>query len=223
MPRYRVLLFLLCSVLIFIGFAALYDGLNTLNRLDYVERERDGWQRPEDILQELNLRDGVTVADIGCGAGYFALKLSPKVGRSGKVLAIDIRRESLAFLWVRSFMRGDRNISIVRNEPDDPSLPERVDGVLIVNTYHEFQHPEAILGAVRRSLSPDGRLVIADRGSDSGEVKAHHTADVEHVNEELAAEGFEVVRRNNRFIEDARAGQWWLITARALKSRVPNP
>src|SRR6266446_5401311 len=56
------------------------DFVATLNRLEVVERERDEWQRPAEILRALDLHDGSLVADLGCGSGYFTLKLSPGVG-----------------------------------------------------------------------------------------------------------------------------------------------
>jgi predicted methyltransferase len=47
-----------------------------VNRLDRVEIDRDQWQRPAEVLQALDLRDGTSAVDLGSGAGYFALKLS---------------------------------------------------------------------------------------------------------------------------------------------------
>ena len=80
---FKLALLPLCAILIFLALSTLYDFTNTLNRLDVVESERDQWQRPLDVLRALNLREGNTVVDLGSGAGYFALKLSPAVGKQG--------------------------------------------------------------------------------------------------------------------------------------------
>ena len=162
--RVKLVLFLLCAIAILFLVDTAYQGLNTLSRLNVVEAERDQWQRPSDVIQALDLKPGNVVVDLGCGSGYFTLRLSPPVGKSGSVLAEDIRRLPLAFLWIRTFQRGQRNVSIVHGEPDDPHLPTQgVNAVLIANTYHEFTDSQAILAHVVRSLVSGGRLVVVDR------------------------------------------------------------
>ena len=112
--RLKLVLFVLfCGVVLFVSNTG-YQALNTLSRLNAVEAERDQWQRPSDVIRELNLRPGDAVVDLGCGSGYFTLKLSPDVGGRGKVLAEDIRRLPLVFLWVRAFQRSEHNVSVDR-------------------------------------------------------------------------------------------------------------
>jgi ubiquinone/menaquinone biosynthesis C-methylase UbiE len=102
----------------------------------------------------------------GSGVGYFALKLSPVVGKRGSVVAEDIRRESLAFLRIRAFVRSPRNIRTIRGELDDPRLAAGfADAVLIANTYHELTEPKAILRRLAESLKPGGRLASHCRSS----------------------------------------------------------
>src|SRR5579884_3667071 len=119
----RPVLVLLAMFLVF-GFAIVaYQGVRTLQQLTSVEAERDQWQHPAEILNALELRPGNTVADLGSGSGYFALKLSPAVGPEGTVLAIDIRRLSLSFLWVRTLLKGRHNVRTILGEPENPHLP----------------------------------------------------------------------------------------------------
>jgi hypothetical protein len=80
--RVRVALFLLGTVLLVILLTYLYQGSQTLQELNRIESERDHWQRPSEVIQALNLREGSVVVDFGSGVGYFALKLSPVVGRA---------------------------------------------------------------------------------------------------------------------------------------------
>src|ERR1700688_1876335 len=160
-PIFRLALFLVCAILIFLALNTLYAFTSTLNRLDAVEAQRDQWQRPSDVLRALDLQPGNTVVDLGSGAGYFALKLSPAVGQQGRVLAVDLRKLSLFFLWTRALLRGQRNIHVIVGEEDDPRLPTgSVDAVLICNTYHEFSNPELMLNHVFRSLRRGGHLVV---------------------------------------------------------------
>ena len=104
--RVRVALFVLGAGLLVLLSTYLYRGIQTLNALDQIERERDHWQRPSDVIQALNLHEGSVAVDFGSGVGYFALKLSPVVGKRGSVVAEDIRRESLAFLRIRALVRS---------------------------------------------------------------------------------------------------------------------
>jgi hypothetical protein len=79
--RVRVALFLIGTVLLLLLLTYLYQGIPTLRALDQIESERDHWQRPSDVIQALNLHEGSVVVDFGSGVGYFALKLSPVVGK----------------------------------------------------------------------------------------------------------------------------------------------
>jgi predicted methyltransferase len=94
--RGKLLAFFLCALAVFFLFNVGYSALNTLSRLDVVEAERDQWQRSADVIQALGLSPGNVVADVGCGSGYFTLKLSSLVGPHGRVIAEDIRKLPLA-------------------------------------------------------------------------------------------------------------------------------
>jgi ubiquinone/menaquinone biosynthesis C-methylase UbiE len=210
--RWRILLFLAAAIAVLLLFNTLYRGLNTLAVLDRIEAERDLWQRPFDVIQKLGLKDGDTVVDLGCGAGYFALKLASVVGREGKVLAVDLRRLSLTFLWIRALLRGERNLTVIHGDPDDPHLPSgAVRAALISNTYHEFLQPDLMLAHVFRSLRPGGRLVILDREPEAG-TESHHV-DVQSVSDQLLRSGFQVISRQDRFLQEQNGDVWWLLVA----------
>jgi ubiquinone/menaquinone biosynthesis C-methylase UbiE len=182
------------------------------------------------VIDSLKLKDGNTVADVGCGVGYFSLKLAPKVAEHGTVLAEDILDESLTFLWIRAFLHYQSNIRVIRGDLDDPHLPkEGVDAVLIANSYHEFTKPLAILDHAFRALRSEGRLVVLDRGprsyhGESREIQMqrfHIAASI--AEDEIRQRGFEVISLDDRFIDrpaTERPGDrpddhiWWLIVAR---------
>jgi ubiquinone/menaquinone biosynthesis C-methylase UbiE len=211
----------LSAILILVAFNAVASFSNTLNRLSVVESQRDRWQRPADVLQSLGISEGSTVVDLGCGAGYFTLKLADVVGRRGEILAVDLRRLSLFFLRIRALLKNEHNVRIIVGTPDDPHLPsEHVDAVLISNTYHEFTHPGLMLQHTRQSLRPGGRLVILDRGprtgneEPKGSVAETHNVPPLRVESELHQQGFEVLSRDDRFIERPGDEPWWLVIAR---------
>ena len=212
-PLFRLALFLVCAVLIFLAFNTLYSFTNTLNRLDVIESERDQWQRPLEVLRALDLREGNTVVDLGSGAGYFALKLSPVVGKQGKVLAVDLRKLSLFFLWTRALLRGQHNVHVVVGKEDNPRLPTgTMDAVLICNSYHEFGNPELMLSHTFRALRAGGHLVVVDRRP-RAEAEHGHEVLLEVVENELRQKGFKIVSQDNHFIERPGDDPWWLLVA----------
>jgi predicted methyltransferase len=216
--RRRSIAVVFVVIVVPLAFVA-YRAVATLSVLTQVERERDQWQRPTEVMALLDLRDGATVVDFGCGAGYFALKLSAIVGSSGTVLATDIRRESLAFLWIRAVLSHRRNLRVIHGEPDDPRLPPvALDGILIANTYHELPAPKQMVATLIRTLKSGGRLVVLDRkqraNSPSSDPAPRHEADPARAEQDLRDVGLEIVRRDERFID--RAGDddiWWVVTA----------
>lgn len=210
-------MFVLGALAVLGAFNVGYSALETISRLNAVEAERDHWQRPADIIQALNLKSGDVVVDVGCGSGYFTLKLSPEVGNDGRVIAEDIRRLPLAFLWFRAAQRREHNVRVLLGDPADPRLPSRANAVLILNTYHEFTDPRPILIHLHQSLVSGGRLVVVDREPrpvDRAATEAAHEISVDRVESELRQANFEMIRRQDRFIESDSYGEsWWLIVA----------
>jgi predicted methyltransferase len=217
--RAKVVLFFFSALALFLAAAFAYSTSQTLSRLDQVEAKRDQWQRPAEVLAALDLKSGDSVVDLGCGSGYFSLRLSQPVGSTGRVIAEDIRSLPLVFLWVRTHLKHLHNISIVRGEPADPQLPSAsITAVLIANTYHELTDAQPILAHVKQSLVSGGRLVVVDRAPNVAGVDtmaAEHEISPERVERELRQAGFELVRRVDRFIpKDPDNESWWLIVAR---------
>lgn len=165
---------------------------------------RESRQREEDcrmLLKALQIEKGQTVCDLGCGNGFYTLELAKLVGPTGSVYAVDIQREMLEMLMQRSNEIGFRNITPVIGSPIDPNLPAgEVDLVLCVDVYHEFSHPEEMLAGIRRSLSDDGLLVLAEfRAEDPAvPIKPLHKMTKAQAKKELEACGFEVAREFDR-------------------------
>ncbi len=216
--RVRVGLFLLGVLLLLVVLDLGLRTVNTLIQLEVVELARDQWQHPSEILEALHLKSGDTVADLGAGAGYFTLKLSPLVGKSGKVLAIDVRTFPLLFVWIRTLRRGEYNVKLIQGEPENSRLPDRVNAVLVVNTYHELTARPKILDQISRCLVPGGRLVIVDRGPpEAGQRSAApegHELPLSSAEHDVSQAGFDVLQRNEDFVQPPADSAWWMIVAR---------
>ncbi len=131
---------------------------DALSRAPWLVRELR--EREEDcstMLKKLNITPGQTVCDMGCGNGFYTLKLSPLVGDRGEVLAVDIQPEMLHLLDEQTKEAKLTNIKPILGSLIDPRLPEgKVDLILCVDVYHEFSHPEQMLAAMRKALAPRG-------------------------------------------------------------------
>ncbi len=219
--RVKVLAFFFSALAVFLAAGVAYSAVETLSRLYQAEAERDQWQKPAEVLRALNLRSGDSVVDLGCGSGYFSLRLSQFVGNTGRVIAEDIRGLPLAFLWLRARLEHRRNISIVRGELDNPRLPDNtITAVLIANTYHELGgNARPILAHVKEALSPGGKLVLVDRAPNPADTEqsalVEHEISPDQVERELRQADFAVVSRDDRFIaNDPDKESWWMIVAR---------
>jgi ubiquinone/menaquinone biosynthesis C-methylase UbiE len=136
---------------------------------DWLERpERDAEEHPEVLMEQLRLKPGEIVADVGAGTGYFSRRLARKVGATGKVLAVDIQPEMLTLLTNRMATIGITNVVPMLGTATDPKLPAAlVDLVLMVDVYHEFDFPSEMMEAICRSVKPGGRVVFVEyRGED---------------------------------------------------------
>ena len=121
--------------------------------------ERDAWQRPAEVMDELGIRAGSVVADVGCGRGYFTVRLAERVGPQGKVYAEDIDNDVLDAVRREVKKSGFAQVETIVGKPDDPGLPPAsVDVVLAMNTYHEWRKYDAMLQGLYRALKPGGLL-----------------------------------------------------------------
>jgi ubiquinone/menaquinone biosynthesis C-methylase UbiE len=132
--------------------------------------DRDQWQPPDQIMDALRIFDGATVADLGAGGGWFTVWLARRVGSRGVVYAEDIQPQMLAAVRRRAQRENLFIVKTVLGTANDPMLPQGIDAVLILDTYHEMacavgpscQDPVALLKNVARSLKPQGSLGIVD-------------------------------------------------------------
>jgi SAM-dependent methyltransferase len=125
--------------------------------------DRDGWQKPDQIMDSIGIADGAAVADLGAGGGWFTIRLARRVGPNGLVYAEDIQRQMIEAIGRRVSREGLHNVRTVLGTPEDPHLPpETLDAILIVDTYHEMDDPVALLRNATLALKPQGRIGIVD-------------------------------------------------------------
>jgi len=131
---------------------------------DWLERpEREEEEHTTELIEQLHLRAGDVVADIGAGTGYLSRRLAKAVGPSGRVLAEDIQPEMLELLTNTMAELHITNLTPVLGSVRDPKLPlGSVDLAVMVDVYHEFDFPYEMMEAISRSLKPGGRVVFVE-------------------------------------------------------------
>lgn len=156
---------------------------------------RDEWQKPEGVIELLEITPGMTVADIGAGTGYFLPHLSRAAGPSGKVLALDIEPDMVRHMTERAARSGLDNVEARVVAPADPGLaPGSVDRILIVNTWHHIGGRERYAAKLRRALRPGGRIAIVEYTPDAPRgPPAKHRLAADIVIRELETAGLEAV------------------------------
>ncbi len=122
--------------------------------------QRDAWQKPHEVVMALDLRPSDTVADIGAGSGYFAVRFAR---HAGKVLAVDIDPKLLEMVTTRAGEQKLANVETVVAAADDPHLrAESLDVIFICDVIHHIEKRDAYYQLLARALKPGGRLVIVD-------------------------------------------------------------
>ncbi|MDR3583982.1 MAG: methyltransferase domain-containing protein [Desulfosporosinus sp.] len=127
----------------------------------------DPWRRenlpPIPTLEKLGLISGDTMADLGCGIGYFTIPAAEIVRESYKVFALDTSEEMLAEVEKRAVLAGLSNVVTVKTEEYDLMLPnESVSFALMVNVLHEIENKEKFLQEAHRLLKSTGKIAVVD-------------------------------------------------------------
>jgi predicted methyltransferase len=216
-------MFLVMLFLISLGGTSFPTALAVISPSQESERarKRDEWQRPGEVMDALGLKPGHRVADIGCGLGYFTFRMAARVGTEGKVFAVDIDEEAIDKVRQRKQREKLDQVEPILGESADPRLPNELDVVLIVDTYHEFRDYDRMMEAVFRALKPGGRLAIIDGEGPSGRPRAEyhrlHTIPADLVRKEVARHGF-VFKESRPGFYDAEYGKrfYFLIFERPL-------
>lgn len=173
-----------------------YQGADWLDR-----EERDIEEAPDKALAALDLKPGMTVADIGAGSGYMTVRLARLVGPEGRVYAADIQPQMIELLTRRLDREKVSNVVPVLGAIDDPRLPaESIDLMLLVDVYHEFSEPVKMLNGMRLALKPGGRLVLLEYRKEDPTVpiRFEHKMTVAEAKMEIEAAGFTLSKVDGR-------------------------
>ncbi len=116
-----------------------------------------------EILDAMNLKPGMNVADIGAGSGLFSRLIAARVAPGGTVYAVDISKNMIDHIAKVSKEENIPNLKPVLGDPKSPKLaPNSVDVICIIDSYHHFEYPSDMLAEISKALRPDGMLMLID-------------------------------------------------------------
>jgi predicted methyltransferase len=156
-------------------------------------RERESEERPQLMIDALQIKPGQTIADLGAGSGYYSFRIAPLVGEQGNVLAIDVEPRMLKIIAERAKREAVANVTTVLSTPSDPNLePDSVDLLFMVDVYHELEFPLEMMTKVRDALKPGGRVALIEYKAEDPAVmiKPVHKMTERQIIRELTAAGF---------------------------------
>jgi len=160
-----------------------FEGTSWLER-----PSREDEERPEWLVQELHLKSGMAIADIGAGSGYLSRRMAPLV-KPGRVYAVDVQPEMVALITELSHQPEFNNVVPVQGGVDDVRLsPASIDLAVLVDVYHELAFPYETMSSLVRALKPNGQLVLVEyRGEDPKvPIKAVHKMSEAQVRREMS-------------------------------------
>ena len=163
------------------------------------------------IIASIDIKPGMTVADIGSGAGAMLPYFSKAVGLQGKVIAQDIYEDFLATAGKNASAKGLTNVTYVKGTARDTGLPDACcDVAVTIDAYHHFDFPELTLARLKKALKPNGRFVIVDYYKRAGAMgsgpraEQHIRLDMDDVVKEVEANGFKLLSTK----EHVPGSQW---------------
>lgn len=161
-----------------------YAGVNWLER-----PEREEEEALTQLIDALKFKPGMVVADIGAGSGVLTLRIAAKVGKTGKVVAVDVQQEMLDLLAKKLKQQKIDNVELVLGTEKSPRIPKNsLDLVLMVDVYHEFAFPYEMLLEISTAMKPGGRVVFVEYRKEDPDVpiKLVHKMTQEQVKREAA-------------------------------------
>jgi ubiquinone/menaquinone biosynthesis C-methylase UbiE len=129
--------------------------------MELMYRVRDLLQDPRRALDMAKLGEGMRVADYGCGPGSFTIPAALIVGDGGRVYAVDIHPLAISSVRMRAAKNGLGNVEAILVQAYDSGIEAAsIDRILLIDTIHRIEDPDALFRELRRIVKPDGLLFM---------------------------------------------------------------
>ncbi|MEA3398993.1 MAG: methyltransferase domain-containing protein [Patescibacteria group bacterium] len=124
------------------------------------------FSNPEKNVAQLGLKEGMKVADLGAGSGFYAKAAAKGVGHTGKVYAIEVQKELVTKLEEELKKWGTSNIECVWGDIERKGATKladkTVDAVILSNVLFQVEDKLGLLDEVKRIIKPEGQILLVD-------------------------------------------------------------
>lgn len=167
-------------------------GFQGMEWLERPEREKE--ENVTTLIKNMNIQPNDVIADIGAGSGYHVFKMVDQLDK-GKVYAVDIQPEMLAAIQAKKEDLGIENIELIKGTINSTNLPKnQIDKILMVDVYHEFSDPVAMIASMKQALKPDGEIYLIEYRLEDPNIpiKTIHKMSEAQAVKEFEANGFKL-------------------------------
>ncbi len=210
----KIFTYLLCVVSFLISFTGAAQELN-FKKGERAQKDitRDAQSRGAEIIELLELKQGMTVIDILGGGGYFSELAAAKIGRNGSVI---LHNNQAYMPWVEkelvARLANNRLVNVIRHDRETENLDLKkssADAVIFALGYHDLYHQakdwkvdkEDFLKQVNAALKTGGKFLIIDHSAlDGTGIKSAqdlHRIDVNYVKKEMKSKGYKLIKQSD--------------------------
>ena len=147
-----------------LGLALLFSAAAAAQQTGLTDAQRKAADvEVPQLVTLLELKPGMTVADVGAGFGAWTMRFSSWLGPTGRIYATDVGAPQLAALRETVRREGLTNVTVIEGATGTTNLPALCcDAILVRDAYHHFTQPEDIVRSLAGALKPGGRLAVID-------------------------------------------------------------
>ena len=179
------------SCLVPLLLAALLSGCGNWTGFGF---HAQGTEMPR-IREALQLKQGMTIADVGAGKGELSAALAAEVGAGGRILATDVDRGRIEALREKFEREKRANVAVLEAGASDTRLPSACcDAIVLRRVYHHLTDPVSLNASLLRSLRPGGVLLVIDFPPPFFLSRGEFGVPAKVVVSEVTSGGFELLR-----------------------------
>jgi len=131
-----------------------------------LKNDYSGFADPTQNIKQFGLREGMHVADIGVGSGYYVLPTAKLVGSSGRVYAVDVQKELLSGIKDKAKKEGLSNVEIVWGDAERPNgtklKDKSIDAIILSNILFQVRDKLGLISECKRILKENGKILLID-------------------------------------------------------------
>ena len=153
--------------------------------------------KPLEIINNMDIKRGDVIADLGSGGGYFTFIFSKQVGREGKIYSVDVNQKTLKYIDEQARKEKLNNVKTIRTNESGLILPEKVDILFLRNVFHHLPQQDKYFRNIKQFIKKDGKIVIIDhkkKGFNFVGLFGHYTPE-EVIIDKMEKAGFSVYKK----------------------------